>query len=184
MHLTPINKGGNPGYEEELRMSMILNVLSARPTKPEIEPVKTAETHRVVGDEVEGPAYGTADALAITDYSKKDFDAHVGHLILGHQSPSNIEEAIKMNRLTARTSNPIDTSIGETLRRLPCEACLRAKTTQRPRPQYRRAHAVKPYEVLHLDVIYTPNDDKSKDKPDSQPNDAPAGRPKEPPKDK
>jgi hypothetical protein len=181
-HLTPITRESNPSSES--RMNTILNMFSAKPRGPQIEPVETAETHRAVDDE-ENPAGKAADALAITEYSAADFEAHVGHLILGHQSPHNIEEAIKNNRLTARKSNPIGSSIGETLRRLPCEACLRTKTTTRPRPRFRRAHAVKPYEVLHLDVIYPPHDDTPKDKPDSRPEHAaPTERPKEPPKDK
>ena len=123
------------------------NIFYARPKRPQLEPVETA------------------NALAITDYSTTDFDAHVGHLILGHQSPNNIAEAIKNGQLIPRKSNPVKSTIGEALQRMPCEACLRAKSAMAPRPKHRRARAVRPYEVLHLDVIYLPNDDKSKNDP-------------------
>ena len=165
--LTPITRYNDSDPDGQRRMSLISDMFSARPTRPEMEPAETAE------------AQNETDALAVMDYSAADFDAHVGHLILGHQSPDNIAEAIKMQLLKVRRSNPLDSTIGEALKRLPCEACLRSKSVTRPRPRYRRAHAVKPYDVLHLDVIYPPNDEKSKDTKDKS-----DSQPREPPKDK
>lgn len=93
----------------------------------------------------------------VMELSKADMDAKVNHIVLGHQSPKNVAEALKGKLLVARRSNPISSNFADVLSRIPCTMCVRAKAKARPRNAEKTPRDLKPFEVMHLDVIYPPD---------------------------
>ncbi len=81
----------------------IRRIFHTRPNRPQLEPVETANALAITAYEDDAAAH----ALAVTEYSAADFDARLNHIMLGHQSASNIAEAIKEGILIPRKSNPM-----------------------------------------------------------------------------
>jgi RecJ-like exonuclease len=67
--------------------------------------------------------------------SESDMHAKVNHLILSHQSPHNVAEAMKRQLLVARRSRPIHSDFATRFKHVPCTTCLRDKSKAEKRRQ-------------------------------------------------